>query len=350
MAWTLGSHSRYLAKHIVTPPPRYDSAGFAAALLRTIDQARIDWLIPTSEEVFFVARHYETLAEQTNVFTEPLRVLHTLHHKYLFQQLCASLGIQTPRTAFVQSRAELEAMLPAYPAYLLKPAYSRFATRIITNCGPRAGELPLSQCQPSVSQPWLLQEYITGEGICTYSTLHKGHVTAHCAYVTPYKVNHGSGVQFVTVDGHATLTIVQRIGAALDYTGQMSLDLIAADNGLYLLECNPRATSGVHVMSPRKVIGGLTNASQSTWIAPPGQRKQISLALLMSGASQPRRLCSALRDAATVRDVVFTPTDPLPALVQLRAGLDFAAQGWRKHISMVAAMTDDIEWNGEGSI
>ena len=58
LRWTVGSHSRYLAQHIVTPPPRYNSAGFAAALLQIIERAQIDWLIPTSEEVFFVARQH----------------------------------------------------------------------------------------------------------------------------------------------------------------------------------------------------------------------------------------------------------------------------------------------------
>src|SRR5205085_4874566 len=56
MCWTAVSHSRYLEQHIVTPPPRYDSTGFANVLLQIIERARIDWLIPTSAEVFFVAR------------------------------------------------------------------------------------------------------------------------------------------------------------------------------------------------------------------------------------------------------------------------------------------------------
>jgi predicted ATP-grasp superfamily ATP-dependent carboligase len=349
MRWTVGSHSRYLAQHIVTPSPRYDSAGFAAALLQIIERAQIDWLIPTSEEVFFVARHHQALATRTRVFTEPLDVLDSLHHKHHFQLRCAALGIRTPRTVLVCDRDELRAALPCFPAYLLKPAYSRFASQIITNCGPRAGQIALESCRPTPAQPWLIQQYIAGESICSYSTLHGGHVTAHCAYTTPRKVNHGSGVQFESINGAETLAIVRQLGAALSHTGQLSLDFIRGEDRLYLLECNPRATSGVHLIDSNALIGSLTNPDQPTWVEPAGRRGQLTLALLASGPAQLRGWPALLRDAARVRDVIFARADPLPALIQLRAALTFVAISRRKRIGLVAAMTDDIEWNGEAA-
>jgi predicted ATP-grasp superfamily ATP-dependent carboligase len=347
MRWTVGSHSRYLAQHILTPPPRYDSAGFAAALQQVIARAQIDWLIPTSEEVFFVARYYAQLAAHTRIFTEPLDLLDSLHHKHQFQLRCAALGIRTPRTALVRDTAELRAALQCFPAYLLKPAYSRFATQIITNCGPRAGQIALERCRPTPAQPWLVQQYIHGDSICSYSTLHSGHVTAHCAYATPRKVNHGSGVQFESIEGAETLAIVRRIGAALGYTGQLSLDFIKGEEGLYLLECNPRATSGIHLLESPALIGGLTDPHQPTWVQSAGRRGQLALALLASGPVRPRGWPALLRDLTHVRDVIFDRSDPLPELIQLRAGLTFAAISRRKRIGLVAAMTDDIEWNGE---
>jgi predicted ATP-grasp superfamily ATP-dependent carboligase len=347
MRWTVGSHSRYLEQHIVTPPPRYNSAGFADALQHIIERAQIDWLIPTSEEVFYVARHHQQLSAHTRVFTEPLDVLDSLHHKYRFQLLCNALGIHTPRTALVCDREELDAALACFPFFLLKPAYSRFATQIITNCGPRAGQFALDICRPTPTQPWLIQQYIAGESICSYSTLHGGHVTAHCAYITPRKVNHGSGVQFESVDGTETLAIVRRLGAALRYTGQLSLDFIQGKEGLYLLECNPRATSGVHLIEPPALLDALTDSQKPTWVEPAGRRGQLALALLASSSAQPRAWPALLRDIARVRDVIFERNDPLPALIQLRAAITFAAISRRKRIGLVDAMTEDIEWNGE---
>lgn len=345
--WTLGSHSRYLARHVVTPSPRFDPPGFVAALERVIRAVQIDWLIPTCEEVFWIARAYERLAAQTKVLTSPLELLSGLHHKYRFQQQAAALGLRTPATLLLSTPQELQSALRHFPAYLLRPVYSRFATRIITNCGPRAGQVALAACQPSPAQPWLAQEYIAGESVCTYTTLHQGHVTAHCAYATPFKVNHGSGVQFVAIDATPTLALVQQLGAALGYTGQLALDLLQTTEGLYLLECNPRATSGVHLLLADQLIDGLTRADQPTYVAPPGRCRQLALPLLTSALSEPQRWPALLRGLWRQGDVIIERDDPLPGLVQLRMALHVLRLSVQQRRSLTAATTYDIEWNGE---
>lgn len=344
--WTLGSHSRYVTLHIVTPPPRQSPDRFLDALERIVCKQRIDWLIPTCEEVFYVARGYERLSAHANIFTSPLELLATLHHKFNFQQRAAALGLCTPRTALITSRDDLPALLPQFPAYVLKPAYSRFATQVITNCGPHAGQISLSACNPTPEQPWLLQAFIAGTSVCTYSTLHQGRVTAHCAYAIPHTFGGGSGVQFRAIDGAETLAIVERLGAALSYTGQISLDFIRADDGLYLLECNPRATSGAHLIDSARLIGGLTDPSQPTWIEPPGRCRQLTIALLASAVGQIGRWPVVLREALTHADVIADYRDPLPLLTQLPMALHFAWIGRRERRSLTAATTYDIEWNG----
>ena len=48
---TLGSHSRCLSRHFLTPSPRHAPDKFGAALRAIVEEQRIDWLIPTCEEV-----------------------------------------------------------------------------------------------------------------------------------------------------------------------------------------------------------------------------------------------------------------------------------------------------------
>ncbi|MBV9790125.1 MAG: ATP-grasp domain-containing protein [Chloroflexi bacterium] len=344
--WTLGSHSRYVASHVVTPPPRQAPAAFLDALERLIVERRIDWLIPTCEEVFYVARGYERLSARTRVFTSPLAVLAELHHKFRFGQRASALGLRTPRTVLIASRDELMARLPEFPAYVLKPAYSRFATQVISNCGPHAGQIALSSCDPTPEQPWLLQDFIAGPSVCSYSALHDGHVTAHCAYAIPHTFGGGSGVQFRSIDGMETLAIVERLGAALRYTGQISLDFIRGDDGLYLLECNPRATSGAHLIDSEQLIGGLTDPTQPTFVTPPGRCRQLTIPLLAGAGRQLRRWPGVLRAALTHDDVIADLRDPLPLLTQLPMTLRFAWIARREQRSLTAATTYDIEWNG----
>ena len=321
--WTLGSHSRYLRKHYVTPAPRHDHEGFAAALERVIVEHQIDLLVPTCEEVFWIGRYYERLAAITNVFTAPLDHLRVFHNKATFGSMATQCGIRTPRTAVIYDRDELIQQLPRFPRYLLKPAYSRFATRIVTNCGPHAHRTQLTACTPTPNAPWLLQEYVDGTAVCSYSLVQRGHVTAHCAYTTPVTADGGAGVQFCTVDGAATLAIVQRLLEGSTYSGQLALDFLAPPDGLVLLECNPRATSGAHLIDAPDLLGGLLNPAQPTAITLAGRRKQITAAVLLSLARSPHQLLPQLRDFLQADDVVLAGDDPLPALAQLPMLLNF---------------------------
>jgi len=172
-------------------------------------------------------------------------------------------------------------------------------------------------------------------------------VTAHCAYETPFRVDHGSGVRFVSADGTATREIVARIGAALGYTGQLSFDFILGADGPVVLECNPRATSGVHLLDPAKLVGGILDPEQPAWTEPAGRGGQLWAPLLVSVAGEPRRWRAGLAALLRGGDVVLDPRDPLPVLAQLGLGAHFAGVARRNGTGMAAATTHDIEWNGE---
>jgi glutathione synthase/RimK-type ligase-like ATP-grasp enzyme len=340
---TLGSHSSRLRRHFLTPPPRHAPDEFGEALLRIVTAESIDWLIPTCEEVFYVGRYHERLSAVTNVLCPPLRELDHWHNKFTFQQHAAARGLLTPRTEFVRSPEELEAALLQFPRYLLKPAYSRFAARIITNCGPRTGRMPLSACRPSPSVPWLVQEFIDGESECSYSVVHQGRITVHCSYRTPHRVNAGAGVSFLAVSGEPLLAAARRLLDGTGFTGQFSLDALCMPDGRRcLLECNPRATSGVHLVRPAALVRGLLDPLAPAWVEPPGGYQQLLPVVL---ARSPLRL---LNDPPRVwcRDVVLSLRDPLPAVMQVIQMGRFWLVSWRRRLGLTEATTEDIEWNG----
>jgi predicted ATP-grasp superfamily ATP-dependent carboligase len=348
-AATVGSASRYLRRHLLTPPPRRAPAAFGRCLLELVQRYRIDWLIPTCEEVFYVGMFHHLLAPVTRVLCEPLTVLRDWHHKYAFQQRVTQVGLATPATTLVSSQAELAAVLARTPRYLLKPAYSRFATRILTNYGPRAGKTPLTECRPTAAQPWLVQEYIEGDSVCSYSVVHRGRITAHCAYRTPHSVSGGAGTSFLSVDGAETLAIVQQLATSgeQDFTGQLSFDYLRGTDGrLRLLECNPRATSAVHLLAPDRLAEALLNPDASTWVEPAGRYQQLLLVVL---AQSPVRLWRQ-PPHAWLKDVILNLRDPLPALMQVLQVLHFLQISCRQQIGVLEATTDDIEWNGPAAL
>jgi hypothetical protein len=343
---TLGSASRYLAGHMRTPPPRQEPAAFQHVLIDIIKQYQIDLLLPTCEEVFAIGAAYADLAAWTRVYTVPLGLLDRLHHKGRFQALAAGLDLRTPRTVVVRSQVELQSALADFPHYLLKPAYSRFAGRIISNCGPWAGQSRPADCRPSPQQPWLVQEYIDGELICSYSLLQRGRLNAHCAYRAPYKAGYGSGIYFRSIAEPASRAAAAAIAGALAYSGQLSLDFIRSQNVLYLIECNPRTTSAVHLMDGAALAAAMCDPDYQAPPVPAGRNRQL-FPLTLAGAlrrSADRR--SLLRDMPRAHDVIFAADDPAPALAQFAMTAMFAAQALRRGITITEATTHDIEWNG----
>jgi predicted ATP-grasp superfamily ATP-dependent carboligase len=340
---TLGSHSRYVRRHFVTPAPRHRPSEFADALLEIVRRERIDWLIPTCEEVFHVGKHHARLAGATNLLCPTLDELDRWHNKFTFQQHAAACGLGTPRTDLVEGPEQLKNSLARYPNYLLKPAYSRFAVRIIANRGQRSGQRPLSSCQPSPAQPWLIQEFVEGENECSYSVVHQGRITAHCAYRTPLRVNAGAGASFQSVDGEPSLEIARGLLAGSNFTGQFSLDFLRTHGGhLCLLECNPRATSAVHLMEPSRLAEALLNPTAALWIEPPGRYQQLLLVVL---GQNPLKLLAQPRSNWR-RDVILSSKDPLPALMQLSQVGHFFSVSRRGCVGLLEATTEDIEWNG----
>ena len=60
-----------------------------------------------------------------------------------------------------------------------------------------------------------------------------------------------------------------------------------------------------------------------------------------------RRLWKWLQTLLASRDVIFDVLDPLPFLLQWRSIFTYLKLGRRHRLSLLAASTFDIEWNGE---
>jgi hypothetical protein len=166
-------------------------------------------------------------------------------------------------TIVARSRDELVAATERFPRYFARAAYSRGGVELLTNTGPLAGHVSIDEVTPTNESPWLVQEFVDGPMLCTYSTLHEGNATAHCAYRAPRQWEHSTGIQFESVDGRESLAVVETIGRALGYTGQISFDFVVATDGIVIIECNPRTTDGVLLMDPARSVGASRSRGDS---------------------------------------------------------------------------------------
>jgi len=222
-----GNHSRYLAGRFVYPSPRRDTAGFLAELEWIAREHEIDVIVPTFEEAFYISTQLVRLSRVTEVFVSPFRTLACLHDKGAFERLVARLGLPVPETVVVRSGEELSEATGRLERYFARAVFSRGGVGCLTNTGPLAGALEMDEVHPTPASPWVVQAFVEGETVCTYSTVHGGRVSTHLMYRIPRQRKHSTGIQFEAIDATESLRLIEPIVAELGYTGQISFDFLA---------------------------------------------------------------------------------------------------------------------------
>lgn len=333
------------------PVHRYASpvdqpAAFARDIRKLIDRLDPVHIIPTCEEVFHLTALAKADGFSDLVLAPPSDRLATLHAKDRFAVLCRSLGLPVPETTVVADRAALEAFSGDAADHVFKPVWSRFGTRaLIAPTHPELG--PVS---PSPEAPWVAQRRIIGEEASFYAVCHEGRIAAFCAYGSDWRLPGGASYVFrpLPADQTARLRPMADALAAFTGTGQIACDaIIDAEGQPWLIECNPRATSGVHLFGRSAEFG---RALMGTGEAEPaGATRHLSPALWLHGlpiALRDGRLAGWLAQSQQGSDTVAAPGDPAPVPGVLLDAAIFGLRAVRTGRSLTAAMTADIEWNG----
>lgn len=351
-------YSRCVQRCYLVPPPRHQPEAYIDALVRIIQDEKIDLLIPTCEEIFYLASGLERLRACCAVFAAPLAQLERLHSKWDFIQLALRCGLRVPETRLLLSQSEMRQLLAsAQRPLVLKPVFSRFATSVVM---VEADQSPhsLETLDISARHPWIAQEKIEGQAFCSYSVAREGKLLAHVVYAGDFTAGGGACIQFSPVEHAGINDWIERFVAAEGFSGQIAFDFIVTAAGeVYPLECNPRATSGIHLFQGDRQLPAvfLTPISREN---PPllrpaaSTRAMIAPAMLvyaLPAVRSWRGFKAWLRAFAISRDVIFDLRDPGPFLCQLLV-LWYNWRGSRAlGISLPAFSTIDIEWNGPES-
>ncbi len=352
MAESLRGHlsqpSNAIKANFIVPAPRQNPEAFFIAIKNIVIENKIDLLVPTCEEIFYVAMRRDEIP--CTVFTEPLKKLDALHNKWNFVINAVQHGLHIPETMLVRTEDDLLHAFAQWRGLVLKPIYSRFASR--TMILPPLKKA-LSTLKFDAKKPWVAQEYIPGKLYSSYSVCHNGRITAHASYPAKFTVGEGQPtIAFQHEDNPAIFWWVKTFVENNQFTGQIAFDLIQTPEGqIYGIECNPRATSGVHLLAAHpKFIEAFINPDLDC-VTPLDNRSHILSAAMLFYALPPTltngQFMEWLKTFLGSDDVVLNFKDPLPFLFQLRSLLATRAIASREKISMLEASTFDIEWNGE---
>ncbi|WCE05690.1 ATP-grasp domain-containing protein [Pseudoxanthomonas sp. JBR18] len=345
-AHSTGSSRAVTQRHRLAPP-RQALAAFAHDLSRIAREHAIDLLLPTCEEALYVAHVRPQLPAQLSVACSEFALMRQLHSKWEFLQLARDCGVGVPDSARVQILDEARDLCGHAPV-VLKPEFSRFGTFVrVLPGGITATTPPLAG-----HGPWVAQQLVRGSEYCSYVVAMRGRLLAHAVYAPRYRLRRSASYYFDPVTRPALQAFAATLVGKLGYTGQIAFDWIIDDAGTpWVLECNPRGTSGVHLFAPHDPLPAAL-AGQREGVLTPGHGRAAMLGALMWLEALPRALLQGALpawrvDMARADDVLAVPGDraPLPMVVADLAAI--AGTALRQRTSLRAAATADCEWDGD---
>ena len=342
--------SAAIKAHFEVPAPRQEPEAFLAALRSIIEAYQIELLIPTCEEVFHIAKGLNTLP--CRVFTEPLARLDGYHNKWKFVVKAGECDLRVPESMLVTRQDDLLYAYAHWRGLVLKPVYSRFAARTLILPSLKDAMATLTFDSLTNQEPWIAQEYIEGEQFCSYSVCQNGRILAHAVYPTAFTAGQGATIAFQSVQHDAIYEWVRTFVEHYKVTGQMAFDFVqTADGNVVALECNPRATSGAHLLTSNpRFVESFFNSELECITPYEGTSRMLGTAMLTYGLPASLfngRFGAWLKTFSHSDDVLLDFRDPLPFLLQWRSILSYVLLGRKQGISALEASTFDIEWNGE---
>ena len=351
LRWHLSRPSRAVSKNYCVSWPSTQTAAYLAELSKIIHDEQVDLLLPTCEEIYFIAEGLDQLPPTCRVLAPEWPLLHALHSKWEFIERAARWDLPVPKTELLTNREQLESAFASGRELAFKPVYSRFASQAVV----RPDRLEqLDAAQPTPSAPWVAQEFIAGKQISTYSLAHAGRLLAHVTYPMNFTTGIGPTFAYEAIEKPAALAWITKLVASENFSGQIAFDFIERDDGsLVAIECNPRSTSGLHLFRGRVDLAhAIVHPEQHAGpILTPNSRRpaQHALPLFLWALGYVRSWKELKRWARTFfwgKDVLLSVSDPLPLLL-LGCNLAPMFARAREHkVNIDQATTMDIEWNG----
>jgi predicted ATP-grasp superfamily ATP-dependent carboligase len=348
-------YSRCITKKYLIPHPNTDQTAYIDALIDIIHKEKIDQLIPTCEEIFFIAQGLDRLREHCYVFVAALEQMQRLHSKWDFIQCASRHGLLVPDTHLLTSHDDLQHFLAHnHRPFVLKPVYSRFGTKVIRVDNAQQPRCLFDQLTISENYSWVAQELLSGQAFCTYSIASSGRLLAHAVYPVTYTADLSACIHFESV-GHPDIDQwVLHFLQQENFSGQIAFDIIVTPTGtVYPIECNPRATSGIHLFQAKDQLYTAFLPQQSTYekvLKPQAEaRAMIAFAMVLYGLPVIRswaRFRDWLHKFLHARDVIFDVNDIKPFLYQPLILWYNWKESRKRGISIQEFSTVDIQWDG----
>ncbi len=309
--------SRAVDKFFCIPDPQ--DAGYAKALCEIVDREGVDVFVPVSSPVasIFDADARVLLDASCEVLHADSDTVRMLDDKSRFSAQAESYGLRVPDWRRITDPAEIDEFdFPKGREYILKRiAYNPVGRMDLTklSCAtPERNSVFARSLNITENDPWILQEFISGQEYCTHGTVRNGSLQVYgCCESSAFQVN------YEMVDKPDIRTWVERFVKELNVSGQLSFDFIEASDGqVYAIECNPRTHSAITMFYDHPNLSAAYLEDGHELIEPRPTAKPTywiyhELWRLFTESGRSERMRSILQGT----DAILTSWDPLPYLL-----------------------------------
>jgi hypothetical protein len=352
---TLADYSHLEHEGFVHASPRFSFDEFKNQAIQFLETRPVDRIVATCEEIFYWALALKDTRFKNALWAPDFETLLKLHSKKHFLELVKSAGLAVPES---KSFANLDSLLSSVsiqelPSLVVKAEYSRFAASAAIR--PKSKDELLKRFRSLPEQPWLAQRAITGTELCSYAIFDKGKVLAQVSYPSQITFGAGSNVFFEAIQNPLIGPWLDRFARSMpNVSGQLAFDFFVEGNRLLPIECNPRSTSGLHLMTSSHefcsqissiVLGQASEALNMSGLL----SKSLALPLWLLGPRCATRKQFGLwvRAVRESNDVVFDGRDWGALWGQCVQSIGLVANAIKSGRSIAASTTHDIEFGFE---
>jgi len=326
------------------PAPKVDPVKFRDWLIDIVDRHKIDVIFPTCEEIFHMDRALADHPYRALLYAPNSRLLFSAHSKAEFPKMLDASGLVSPKTSVIESCVDLPGD-ESLANSVLKPEYSRFATRTLIS--PRREQAEVAMRMQSGR--WVIQERVASPEICGYAFAVSGHMMACWSYKPKYRAGKGASILFKPEIYEQVEIYMRRFIEQTGWTGQIGMDFIKdADRGLVAIEANPRSTSGIHAFGNGGDLLTAIRVKCRDLIKPDVTPRAIRPAFFLLGLRQAfseGSLLEWISELRATKDAVFVEGFDSANWQLIKCSAYFCLQAWKERCTVLEATTSDIAWD-----
>ncbi|MCZ4076800.1 ATP-grasp enzyme [Rhodococcus sp. H36-A4] len=309
--------SRAVDRFYCVPEPTDD--GYAKALRDVVIREGVDVFVPVASPAASIhdADARKVLDGYCEVVHADSETVRMLDDKSRFSEMAESMGLRVPHWKRITDPQQIETFdFPPGREYILKriaynPVGRMDLTRLSGSTPKQNAEFARSLAM-NEDDPWILQEFISGQEYCTHGTARDGALQVYaCCESSAFQVN------YEMIDKPEIRSWVETFVKTLGVTGQLSFDFIEASDGhVYAIECNPRTHSAITMFYDHPDLAAAYLEDGHSVVEPTQSSRPTYWIYheLWRLLTEPRRR-HRLRVILGGTDAVYERWDPLPYLL-----------------------------------